>query len=204
MLRAEQTRVRIGGSVSHLGLSRGLLVGFALVSLGLLAGCSRTTTSATPNESAPGSVTTSTIPSSESTAQSTTTELTTTTSSSTTTTTTIPLVTEGAVVMVANASGLPGGAARLSDQLASAGFAMNDPTNADGNEERLDVSKVYYLPQGQQAAQSIALVMGGVVVGPMPTPAWIEGANAALGNTTVLVMLGKDLAGQVIPGLTNR
>jgi hypothetical protein len=127
------------------------------------------------------------------------------TSTSTTTTvpptTTIALVVEGAVVLVANAADVPGAAALLSQQFAAVGFAVVDPTNAAGNERELDVSKVYYLPAGYDAALSIGAVMGGLEVAPMPTPAWITGATDALGDANVLVMLGKDLAGQEIPAL---
>ena len=47
---------------------------------------------------------------------------------------------------------------------------MADPTNAAGNEERLDVSKVYYLPAGADVAASIGRLMGGVEVTRMPVP----------------------------------
>jgi hypothetical protein len=106
------------------------------------------------------------------------------------------------VVLVANAADVPGAAAGLSQQLAAVGFVTVEPTNAAGNEARLDVSKVYFLPGGFDAASSIAAALGGVLVAPMPTPAWIVGATAALGSANVLVMLGKDLAGQAIPALT--
>ena len=47
------------------------------------------------------------------------------------TTTTVPqLVTQGATVVVANASGVPGSAGRMSAELAGAGFTMAEPTNA--------------------------------------------------------------------------
>jgi hypothetical protein len=114
------------------------------------------------------------------------------------------LFTEGAVVLVANAADLPGAAAGLTEQLAAAGFVTAAPTNAAGNEAILETSKVYFLPGGFDAASSIAAAMGAVQVAPMPTPAWIVGATAALGNANVLVMLGKDLAGQAIPALAGR
>jgi hypothetical protein len=71
---------------------------------------------------------------------------------------------------------------------------MADPTNAAGNEERLDVSKVYFLPAGADVAASIGRLMGGVEMTRMPVPVWITGGPAALGEATVVVMLGKDLA----------
>jgi hypothetical protein len=124
----------------------------------------------------------------------------TSTSTSTTTTTTIPLVTAGAVVLVANAANVPGAAAKLTGELGALGFQMAEPTNAAGLEERLDVSKVYYLAGAESVAGSVARVMGGVLIGAMPTPVSITGGNDQLGAATVVVMLGRDLAGAELPG----
>lgn len=112
-----------------------------------------------------------------------------------------PLVTKGAVVLVANAANVPGAAGRLTQALARLGYATNPPTNAAGWEIRLDTSKVYYLPTAKRAARSLAGRMG-VEIFPMPIPVPIEGAFESFGDTTVLVMLGKDLADQPIPGIT--
>jgi hypothetical protein len=98
------------------------------------------------------------------------------------------------VVIVANASGVSGAAAKLSQELGSLGFHMAKPTNAAGNEERLDVSKVYFMPAGADVATSIGRAMGGATVSQMPVPVWITGGPAALGDATVVVMLGKDLS----------
>lgn len=124
----------------------------------------------------------------------------TTSTTTTTTTTTIPLVTAGATVLVANAADVPGAAAKLTSELGALGFQMAEPTNADGLEERLEVSKVYYLAPGQAVAESIARVLGNVVVAPMPTPVSISGGPDQLGAATVVVMLGRDLAGADLPG----
>jgi hypothetical protein len=105
------------------------------------------------------------------------------------------LITEGAVVIVANASNVNGAAQQLSQELAARGFHMADPTNSAGVEERLDTSKVYYLPAGADVAASIGRVMGSdIVVARMPVPVSITGGPAALGDATVVVMLGTDLA----------
>jgi LytR cell envelope-related transcriptional attenuator len=100
------------------------------------------------------------------------------------------------VVIVANASGVTGAANKLTAELTSAGFHMGKPTNAAGIEEKLDVSKVYFMPAGGDVASSIGRAMGGVVVSQMPVPVWITGGPAALGDATVVVMLGKDLSGK--------
>ena len=141
--------------------------------------------------------TTSTSTTTTTTLPPTTTSTTTTTTTTTlppTTTTTIPLVTEGAVAIVANASGVTGAAALLTQELTALGFHMGDATNTAGVEERLDVSKVYYLPSGVDVAMSIGRVMGGVPVTRMPVPVSITGGPARLGDATVVVMLGADLA----------
>ena len=62
----------------------------------------------------------------------------------TTTTTEPPLVTVGASVVVANASGVPGSAGRMSTELAGAGFEMAEATNATSS--GLEESIVYYDP----------------------------------------------------------
>lgn len=123
----------------------------------------------------------------------------TTTSMAATTTTTEPLTLTGAVVRVANSSGRPGAATRLSDALIQLGFTVAPATNGFGPEARLDVTRVYALVGSEAVARSISRVLGGVKVLPMPTPAWIDGGTAALGTTTVLVMLGRDLGGRELP-----
>lgn len=133
---------------------------------------------------------------------STTTSSTTSTTTTTTTppTTTIPLVTEGASVIVANAAGVPGAAAETSNALGALGFVMGEATNAAAWDEMLDVTKIYARPEATAVAESLSRVLGGVAVERMPTPAPIVGANEALGDSGVIVMLGKDLAGKPLPG----
>ncbi len=129
---------------------------------------------------------------------------TTTTTTSTTippeTTTTFPFVNQGAWVIVANAADVPGAATKITEALAEYGFAMLDPTNGAGPEERIDVTRIYALPEAQAVAASVARLMGGITVERMPTPAPITGATDGLGEAGVLVMLGKDLAGEPLPG----
>ena len=78
---------------------------------------------------------------------------------------------------------------------------LANPTNAAGYEERLDVTKVYFLPAGANVAASIGRIMGNVLVTRMPVPVSIIGGPARLGEATVVVMLGKDLASKkpIIP-----
>ena len=149
-------------------------------------------TTTTSSTSTTTTTTTTTPPTTTNTTTTSTT--TTTTLPATTTSTTIPLITEGAVIIVANASGVTGAAAQLSQELAALGFHIFDVTNSAGVEEKLDVSKVYFLPAGAEVATSIGRVMGGIVVTRMPVPVSITGGPAALGDATIVVMLGKDRA----------
>ena len=121
-----------------------------------------------------------------------------------TSTSTIPIVTEGAIVKVANAADAPGAAAALTSDLQALGFQMAEPTNGAGTEAIVDVTKVYVLrgteTGSQPVAESIALQLGGVAVLPMPIPPPLTGALEGLADATVLVMLGGDLAGKALPG----
>ena len=121
-----------------------------------------------------------------------------------TTTTTIPLITEGAIVIIANAADVPGAAGQLTARLQQLGYTMKEATDAAGYEEFLDSSKIYFRPEGEAAAMSLAQVMAINSVTRMPTPAPINGAMVGLADATVLIMLGRDLAGKEIPGLANR
>jgi LytR cell envelope-related transcriptional attenuator len=118
------------------------------------------------------------------------------------TSTTVPaLVTQGATVLVANASGVPGSAGRMSTALATVGFTMaEEPTNAT---TQLDVSVVYYDPAvaaAQAVAGSVATSMGGLEVVSVPTPVPVEGGS--LNSSGVLVMLGKAQADKTLEELS--
>jgi len=115
--------------------------------------------------------------------------------------TTPPIVTEGATVVVANASGVPGSAGRMSTALGGAGFTMAEATNATS--AQLEQSVVYYDPAvaaAQAVAGSVATMMGGLVVEPVPTPPPIEGG--ALNGSGVVVMLGTAQADKTLEELS--
>ena len=105
---------------------------------------------------------------------------------------------EGGIVKIANASGVDGAAGRLTDEFATLGFTTGGATNAAGIDEDLDVSKIYVIAGSEAVAESVSRLMGGIAVSRMPTPAWIKGGTAGLGDATVLVMLGHDLAGTAL------
>lgn len=114
--------------------------------------------------------------------------------------TTVAIVTEGAKVVVANASRVDGAAGVFTTALNGEGFDMAQATNAGGSEAKLDVSKVYYDPTNAQAlpvASSIAALMGNVevaeIISPPPT-----GDGVLPEGVTVLVMLGSDKAAKTL------
>lgn len=115
----------------------------------------------------------------------------------TTPTTEPPLVTEGATVIVANASGVSGSAGRMTLELETMGFTMGTATNATS--AGLAESIVYYDPgvaAARDVADSVARVMGGLVVEAVPTPPPVDGAT--LGDAGVVVMLGTEQADKTI------
>lgn len=118
----------------------------------------------------------------------------------TTSSTLPPLVTQGATVVVANSSGVPGSAGRMSDELAAGGFTMAQATNS--SEGNLDQSVVYYDPSNAAAldvANSVARVMGGLTVEAVPSPPPVEGGD--LGDASVVVMLGTAQADRTLDEL---
>jgi hypothetical protein len=119
----------------------------------------------------------------------------------TTTTTEPPLVTEGATVVVANASGVPGSAGRMTTELATLGFVMAEATNS--TQSGLTASIVQYDPSiaaAQAVAESVARSMGGLTVEAVPTPPPVEGGS--LNGAGVLVLLGTDQADKTIAQMT--
>ena len=121
---------------------------------------------------------------------------------SSTTTTEPPLVTEGATVVVANASGVPGSAGRMTTELATVGFTMVEPA-INSTQSGLTASIVQYDPSNaaaQAVAESVARSMGGLTVEVVPTPAPVEGGS--LNGAGVLVLLGTDQADKTIAQLS--
>jgi len=119
----------------------------------------------------------------------------------TTSTTTPALVTAGATVVVANASGVAGAAGRMTTELASLNFVMAVATNS--TQTGLVASIVHYDASNAAAlavAESVARSMGGVIVEIVPTPPPVEGAS--LNGAGVLVLLGTDQAGKTIAQMT--
>ena len=118
------------------------------------------------------------------------------------TTTAAARVTDGATVIVANASAASGEAQNMQDAIGDLGYSVTDEATTDTNAEPLEESLVYYATGGpaiQAVAQSVARDLGGVPVQPMPSPIPVEGGS--IGTATVLVMMGNDIAGESLDDL---
>src|SRR4051794_28004818 len=112
-------------------LARRLMLISTVLGAVALAGCTFGPPSVPTTTTTPTTTSTTTTTTAPTTTSSTTTTSTTTTLPPTTTTT-IPLITEGAVAIVANASGVTGAAALLTQELSALGFHMGDATNTAG------------------------------------------------------------------------
>lgn len=126
-----------------------------------------------------------------------------------TTTTTLPpleLVTDGATVVVANASGVDGAAGRMSDAIAIAGFSIGDATNS--SEGQISTSKIYYDPDNANAlavANSLREALGGgdIEVLELTVPAPL-GDPDALGDASIILAMGNDTADKTLDELQGR
>jgi LytR cell envelope-related transcriptional attenuator len=120
----------------------------------------------------------------------------------TTTTTVFVPVTEGAIVVVANASTVNGAAKVLTTALQGEKFSTGTPSNAT---RKQDATTILYDPSNASAltvAQSVALLMGNPVVQEMESPAPVEGGVLPDG-ASVLVMLGSDKANMTLDQMGN-
>ncbi len=144
--------------------------------------------------------TTTTTPTTE-VAAATTTIATTTTTPTPTTTEAPPLVTEGATVIVANASIVGGSAGRMTDELASNGFTTGEATNAAEGVD-LDDSTVHFVAgdaDAEAVANSLAAALGGVEVSEVPDPIPTETGELA---GQVLLLLGTNQADRTLDELS--
>ena len=116
--------------------------------------------------------------------------------------TTIAYVTEGASVMVTNASRIDGAATCMSDRLAAVGFTMVEPGNYSLG--TIEVTKIYQDPANPQAlavAESLKAAFGGgaIEIVEMGTPPPVEGGDAK--GATVLIAMGNDIADKTLDEL---
>ena len=132
----------------------------------------------------------------------------TTTTTTTPTTTTLPpleLVTEGATVVVANASGINGSAGRMTDALAAVGFTTGTATNS--SEGQLNTSKVYYDPANENAqavAESLREALGGGDIEVLELTVPAPTSDGEIGDASVLLAMGNDTADKSLDELQGR
>lgn len=113
-----------------------------------------------------------------------------------TTTVVAALVTEGAVVVVANGNTIGGSAGRMSETLGTAGYNIGTPVNAG---QTIDDSIVYFdpaNPSAQAVAESVGRTLGNVSVLTVSTPVPTE--SGSLGEAGVLVVLGNNQADKTL------
>ncbi|MCU1392565.1 MAG: hypothetical protein JWM34_993 [Ilumatobacteraceae bacterium] len=117
--------------------------------------------------------------------------------------TTAPITVAGAKVTVANASGVGGAAGLATKALSKLGFTMGDATDAAAAQKKIDTTVVYYLTGGELVAASVAQLYSTAdhVITAAAMPAAIPVKGASIGDSTVLVLLGTDLAGKAIPAI---
>ena len=109
--------------------------------------------------------------------------------------TTVPTVVLTAFkVQIANASGVSGSAGLLTTELQGRGYIVQPAINKSEITPRQTTTVVYYLLGSEAPAAQVARELGGVATSPMPTP--IPTETGSLGEASVLILLGTDLAGK--------
>lgn len=109
--------------------------------------------------------------------------------------TTLPTVVLTAFkVQIANASGVSGSAGLLTTELQGRGYIVQPAINKSEITPRQTTTVVYYLLGSEAPAAQVARELGGVATSPMPTP--IPTETGSLGEASVLILLGTDLAGK--------
>jgi hypothetical protein len=111
-------------------------------------------------------------------------------------------VTEGASVMVTNASRVDGAAGRMSERLAAVGFTMVEPGNYSLG--TLETTKIYQDPTNAQAlavAESLKTALGGgdIEIVEMGAPPPVDTGDAL--GATVLIAMGNDTADKTLDEL---
>lgn len=100
-------------------------------------------------------------------------------------------------VQVANASEVSGSAGELTTQLQGRGFIVQPAINSSEIMPKQTATVVYFIAGSEDAAALIATTLGGVATAAMPDP--IPTESGAVGEATVLIMLGTDIAGKPLP-----
>lgn len=116
------------------------------------------------------------------------------------TTTTVPLIFDGATVVVANGNIVGGSAGRMTNALDLAGFTTGDAINGS---VKIEESIVYYtaVAGAQDVAETLAITLGGIDVQALPNAAPTEDGTLAGGQ--VLLLLGNNEADKTLTELAN-
>ena len=109
-------------------------------------------------------------------------------------TTAAPVVLTAFKVQVANESGVSGSAGLLTTEMQGRGYIVQPAINKSEITPKQTVTVVYYLLGSEAPAAQVARELGGVATSPMPTP--IPTETGSLGEASVLVLLGTDVAGK--------
>jgi len=104
-------------------------------------------------------------------------------------------------IQIANASGIAGSAGQLTTELQGRGFIVQPALNKSEITPKQTVTVVYYLLGSEAVAASVAKELGGVAVAAMPEP--IPTETGKLGEASVLILLGTDIAGIPLPPSTS-
>ncbi len=109
-------------------------------------------------------------------------------------TTVVPVALTAFKVQIANGSGISGSAGLLTTEMQGRGYIVQPAINKSEVTPKATVTIVYYLLGSEAPAAQVARDLGGVATLPMPTP--IPTETASLGEASVLILLGTDLAGK--------
>ena len=119
----------------------------------------------------------------------------------------VDYVTEGATVVVANASGVDGAAGRLSERLAVVGYDMAEATNSADTVSNLATTQIYYDPAVEAAlavAESLQQALGGGDIEVLEVSVPALTSSGELGEASVLVLMGDDVADKTLDELQGR
>ena len=106
--------------------------------------------------------------------------------------------TTGFKVQVVNGAGVSGAAGDMTVGLQGLGFIVQPALTKSDATPKQTITKVYYFSGSEAAAASVAAALGNVETAPMPDPIPSETGN--IGEASVMVLLGTDLAGKPLPG----
>ena len=97
-------------------------------------------------------------------------------------------------IQVANASKVSGSAGQLTTELQGRGYIVQPAVNSSEITPKQTTTIVYYLPGSEGQAALVAAELGGVAIAIMPAPIPTEGGK--LGEASILILLGTDVAGK--------